>query len=152
MLTVDNDGVVIALNGQVNDLMFWWSLVLLVVGVAVAWVCFIAPVAYAIGALAVFAVMMFVFNHKRNQLKTCHTFAQGRLRLTPRRFEIDNKALTLTDKAVIEQQAGWLIVKDGMVEYRFTGFDDNKEMMIAQQVLAGKSIQANQVAVKLVSR
>ena len=108
-------------------------MILLLLGVLVAIICLIAPVFYAIGALALFAVVVFVFNIQRQKAKTCHMFSQGRLKITPKRFEIDNK-MTIVDRGI---------------EYHFTGFADDREINIAKQVLLGKSIKTNAVAVTL---
>ena len=67
MLIVEDDGVIITLNGKVKDSLFWWSMILLLLGVLVAIICLIAPVFYAIGALALFAVVVFVFNIQRQK-------------------------------------------------------------------------------------
>ena len=67
MLIVEDNGVIITLNGQVKDPLFWWSMILLLLGVLVAIICLIAPVFYAIGALALFAVVVFVFNIQRQK-------------------------------------------------------------------------------------
>ena len=44
MLIVEDNGVIITLNGQVKDPLFWWSMILLLLGVLVAIICLIAPV------------------------------------------------------------------------------------------------------------
>lgn len=150
MLTVNDDGVSIRLNGSAADPLFWWSAGLLVLGIIVAAVCVTMPVEYAIGSLFVFAVAMFGFNIKRHQAKKRHLFAQGILKLSPKRFEIDQKALTLSDTAIITEQAGVLMVTDRGIEYHFTGFETEQEMSIAKAVLSGQSVAKNHVAVRMV--
>ena len=44
MLIVEDDGVIITLNGKEQDPLFWWSIILLLLGVLVAIICLIAPV------------------------------------------------------------------------------------------------------------
>lgn len=149
MLIVEDDGVIITLNGQVKDPLFWWSMILLLLGVLVAIICLIAPVFYAIGALALFAVVVFVFNIQRQKAKTCHMFSQGRLKITPKRFEIHNKSLTLSASATISAKDNKMTIVDRGIEYHFTGFADDREINIAKQVLLGKSIKTNAVAVTL---
>lgn len=149
MLIVEDDGVIITLNGKVKDSLFWWSMILLLLGVLVAIICLIAPVFYAIGALAVFAVVVFVFNIQRQKAKTCHMFSQGRLKITPKRFEIHNKSLTLSASATVSTTDNKITIIDRDIEYHFTGFADNREIDIAKQVLLGKSIKTNSVAVTL---
>lgn len=149
MLTVDGDGVIITLSGQAKDPLFWWSIVLLVCGLIVAVICFTAPVSIAIGALFLFAVQIFAFNIQRQKAKSRHMFSQGQLRLTPKRFEINNKALTLSQSATVTAKDGEITVIDRGIEYRFTGFGDVREVKVAEQLLLGKSVQANQVTIKL---
>lgn len=149
MLIVEDDGVIITLNGKVKDSLFWWSMILLLLGVLVAIICLIAPVFYAIGALALFAVVVFVFNIQRQKAKTCHMFSQGRLKITPKHFEIHNKSLTLSASATISAKDNEMTIVDRGIEYHFTGFADDREINIAKQVLLGKSIKTNAVAVTL---
>lgn len=152
MLTVNTDGgITIVLNGRAGDPLFWWSASLLVLGLIVAWICFTMPVEYAIGALFVFAVAMFGFNIKRHQAKKRHVFGKGKLMLTPKRFVIDDKALSLSDIAVVDIQGERLIVRDRGIEYCFMGFDDANEMNIAKQVLEGKSIQSRAANIRMLS-
>ena len=149
MLTVNEDGVSIQLSGQGGDPLFWWSVGLLVLGVIVAVVCFTLPVEYAIGSLFVFAVAMFGFNIKRHQAKRRHVFGVGELRLTPKRFAIDDKSLTLSETAEVSIDGVWLIIKDRGLEYHFTGFADEREIQVAKQVLQGKSIQSRAASIRM---
>lgn len=149
MLTVNDDGVSIRLTGQGGDPLFWWSVGLLVLGVVVAVICFTMPVEYAIGSLFVFAVAMFGFNIKRHQTKRRHVFGVGELKLTPKRFMIDDKSLTLSESAQVDIDGVWLIVKDRGLEYHFTGFENTREMDVAKQVLQGKSIQSRLVNIRM---
>ncbi|OOS23348.1 hypothetical protein [Moraxella pluranimalium] len=151
MLTVNDDGVSIRLTGQGGDPLFWWSVGLLVLGIVVAVICFTMPVAYAIGSLFVFAVAMFGFNIKRHQAKRRHVFGVGELRLTPKRFMIDDKSLTLSESAQVDINGVWLIVKDRGIEYHFTGFAGEREMSIAKAVLDGQSIAKKNAVIKMVS-
>ncbi len=149
MLKVKEGAVHITLNGSATDPMFYWSMALLLVGVVVALICFTQPVPYAIGALALFAVLMFFFNHQKQKAKLHHVFSQGTLIVTPKRFAIDDKALTLKDDAVIHTDGDWLIVTDRSIEYRFTGFSDANEINVAAAVLSGRQIAMREVAVKM---
>ncbi len=151
MLTVNDNGVTIRLTGQGGDPLFWWSVGLLVLGIVVAVICFTMPVEYAIGSLFVFAVAMFGFNIKRHQAKRRHVFGVGELRLTPKRFMIDNKSLTLSESAQVDINGVWLIVKDRGIEYHFTGFADEREMSIAKAVLDGQSVAKKNAVIKMVS-
>ncbi|VEG13035.1 hypothetical protein [Moraxella cuniculi] len=149
MLKVCDDGVIIRLDGRADNRLFWWSLSLVLVGIVVAIACMALPVAYAIGSLFVFAVLMFGFNIQKHRAKSQHCFTQGELILTPKRFSINQIALTLADDAKIEQVGNWLIVKDRGLEYRFSGFADERQMQVARSVLAGATVQANQVAIRI---
>ena len=149
MLTVNDDGVSIRLIGQGSDPLFWWSVGLLVLGIIVAVICFTLPVEYAIGSLFVFAVAMFGFNIKRHQAKRRHVFGVGELRLTPKRFAIDDKSLTLSETAEVSIDGVWLIIKDRGLEYHFTGFADEREIQVAKQVLQGKSIQSRAASIRM---
>ena len=149
MLTVNEDGVSIQLSGQGGDPLFWWSVGLLVLGIIVAVICFTLPVEYAIGSLFVFAVAMFGFNIKRHQAKRRHVFGVGELQLTPKRFMIDDKSLTLSESAQVDINGAWLIIKDRGLEYHFTGFADEREIQVAKQVLQGKSIQSRKVNIRM---
>lgn len=151
MLTVNDDGVSIRLTGQGGDPLFWWSVGLLVLGIVVAVICFTMPVEYAIGSLFVFAVAMFGFNIKRHQAKRRHVFGVGELRLTPKRFMIDDKSLTLSESAQVDINGVWLIVKDRGIEYHFSGFADEREMSIAKAVLDGQSVAKKNAVIKMVS-
>ncbi|WP_294032914.1 hypothetical protein [uncultured Moraxella sp.] len=151
MLTVNDDGVSIRLTGQGGDPLFWWSVGLLVLGIVVAVICFTMPVEYAIGSLFVFAVAMFGFNIKRHQAKRRHVFGVGELRLTPKRFMIDDKSLTLSESAQVDINGVWLIVKDRGLEYHFSGFADEREMSIAKAVLDGQSVAKKNAVIKMVS-
>lgn len=149
MLIVEDDGVIITLNGKEQDPLFWWSMILLLLGVLVAIICLIAPVFYAISALALFAVVVFMFNIQRQKAENCHIFSQGRLKITPKRFEIHNKSLTLSASATVSAKDNKMTIVDRGIEYHFTGFADDREINIAKQVLLGKSIKTNSVAVTL---
>ncbi len=151
MLTVNDDGVSIRLTGQGGDPLFWWSVGLLVLGIVVAVICFTMPVEYAIGSLFVFAVAMFGFNIKRHQAKRRHVFGVGELKLTPKRFMIDDKSLTLSESAQVDIDGVWLIVKDRGIEYHFSGFADEREMSIAKAVLDGQSVAKKNAVIKMVS-
>ena len=151
MLTVNDDGVSIRLTGQGGDPLFWWSVGLLVLGIVVAVICFTMPVEYAIGSLFVFAVAMFGFNIKRHQAKRRHVFGVGELKLTPKRFMIDDKSLTLSESAQVDINGTWLIVKDRGIEYHFTGFADEREMSIAKAVLDGQSVAKKNAVIKMVN-
>lgn len=151
MLTVNDDGVSIQLSGQGGDPLFWWSVGLLVLGMIVAVVCFTMPVEYAIGSLFVFAVAMFGFNIKRHRAKRRHVFGVGELRLTPKRFVIDDKSLTLSETAEVIINGAWLIIKDRGLEYHFSGFADEREMSIAKAVLDGQSVAKKNAVIKMVS-
>ena len=76
-------------------------------------------------------------------------FSQGRLKITPKRFEIHNKSLTLSASATISAKDNKMTIVDRGIEYHFTGFADDREINIAKQVLLGKSIKTNSVAVTL---
>lgn len=152
MLIVEDDGVIITLNGKEQDPLFWWSMILLLLGVLVAIICLVAPVFYAIGALALFAVVVFMFNIQRQKAKNCHIFSQGRLKITPKRFEIHNKSLTLSASATVSAKDNKMTIVDRGIEYHFTGFADDCEINIAKQVLLGKSIKTNSVAVTLANK
>ena len=149
MLQVKEGVVHITLNGAAADPLFYWSIALLIVGVAVAVICFTMPVAYAIGAMAVFALLMFGFNIQKHKAKSRHVFSHGVLMLTPHRFMINDKALTITADAVIQTQGERLIIIDRGIEYHFTGFSDATEINVASQVLSGKQIALREVAVTM---
>ena len=99
--------------------------------------------------MALFAVLMFFFNHQKQKAKLRHVFSRGTLILTPKRFAIDDKALTLKDDADIRAEGDWLIVTDRSIEYRFTGFSDVAEINVAAAVLSGRQIAMREVAVKM---
>lgn len=148
-MQIINDTVLIKLSGKKSDPLFWWSLLLMILGVVVAVLCMILPVAYAIGALFVFAVAMFFFNIQRHKNKQRHLFFEGELKLTPYRFEIDGKSVSLSQSAQITQQNLELLVVDRGIHYHFVGFCDENEAQIAQRVLMGQKVASRAVQIRL---
>lgn len=151
MLKVVDGVVTVQLTGHHQDPLFWWSLSLLLLGVSVAVVCFTLPVAYAIGALFVFAVAVFGFNIQKHKAKQRHIFTQGWLKLTPKRFEFADKALSLSDDATFVINGLDLSVFDRGIEYCFVGFESLQEMQVAQAVLQGKHIKKQEVSITMTS-
>lgn len=144
------DGVLLLeLNGTQQNPLFWWALLLLVAGIVVAVICFTMPTAYAIGSLFVFAMLVFVFNLKKQKAQSAHHFAQGQLAITPKRFVIDHKSITLSDTASIQSTQDGLLIVDRGITYRLTGFADAQELTLAKQVLEGKSIATQHAKIRL---
>lgn len=144
------DGVAtFELSGNARDGMIWWALGLLVLGLAVAWVCFTMPSTYAIGAMFGFAVMVFLFNIQKQKAKHRHIFCVGTLKLSPRRFEIDQKGLTFSPNAQITINDGWIMVTDGQIQYQFGGFVSEQELMLAKEILSGRAVATRFANIRL---
>lgn len=149
MAKIVDGTLIVMLDGKGGNPLFWWALLLLVAGTVVAVICFTMPTAYAIGSLFVFAVLIFVFNLKKQKAQLSHTFAAGQLALTPKRFVIDKKSITLSDTATIQNVSNRILIVDRGIEYRLLGFANEQELTLAKQVLQGTAIASKNANIRL---
>lgn len=151
MLKIHDDALHIELNGKHSDPLFWWSLLLLMLGVLVAVICFILPTTYAVGALFVFAVAVFFFNIKKQQAKSCRKLSVGTLIVKPSFFDMKELPMPvrLGEQASIQNEQGVLIIKDGGREYRLSGFENDQEIHIVQAVLQGRGIATRHANIRM---
>ncbi|MDO4441992.1 MAG: hypothetical protein Q4B81_07395 [Moraxella sp.] len=148
-MQVLEDGVQITLMGKACDALFMWAFVMLLCSVLVAVICFTMPVPYAIGAVAVWAVLMYFFNQKKHAAKTNKHHAQGLLVIKQGFFSIDGMNVRLSDGAQITAGQTQLSICDKGCCHHFTGFTDEREIAIAKVVLEGQKIATRQKTIKM---
>lgn len=148
-MQVLDDGVSITLRGKDKDPLFLWAIGMLMSALAVAIICFTMPVPYAIGSVAVWAVLMYFFNQKKHIVKTQKHHAQGTLILKNHHFNINGVSMALSDDVQINSDDDSLVVMDKGMLYKFGGFEDEREIVIAKAVLLGQKIAKRNVNITL---
>lgn len=149
MLKVIDDGVIITLNGTDKNPLFVMSVVLVGCAMAVAVIAMTMSVDVTIGAMAVFAVMIFIFNLYKNRLSTQITITSGNITIKKRHFITAQHSVRLSDNAVISLSDDVLTVADLGRVWRITGCDDVKEIHVAKAVLEGQTPQKQERAIRI---
>ncbi|WFF39113.1 hypothetical protein LU290_02475 [Moraxella nasibovis] len=149
MMRVLDDGVEITLAGKSSDSLFVWSIAMLGCALVVAVICFTLPVPYAIGAVAVWAVLMYFFNQKKHAAKTHKHHAQGTLIIKNRLLIINGVQISLSQDAKISSDGERLSVFDKGLCHHFAGFTDVREIEIAKAVLEGQKIAKRAKEIKM---
>lgn len=149
MLKVIDDGVLITLNGTPKNTLYWFSLGLLVLAVVVAVVAMVAPVQITIGFMAVFAVLIFIFNLYKNRQKYQSDIVSGQIVIKNRAFVFEGRTIKLSEQAYIHLTDSKLIIKDLGRVWHISGFDDVKECHVAQSVLEGKALEKQERAIRI---
>ncbi|WP_432481444.1 hypothetical protein [Moraxella sp. ZY200743] len=148
-MQVIEDGVQIRLIGKTCDYLFIWALAMLLCSVLVAVICFTMPVPYAIGAVALWAVLMYFFNQKKHTAKTQQYHAQGLLVIKQGFFSINGMNVRLSENAWIQADQAQLTICDKGCCHHFVGFADEREVVIAKAVLEGQKIAIRQTTIKM---
>lgn len=148
-MRVLDDGVEITLAGKSSDTLFVWSIAMLGCALVVAVICFTLPVPYAIGAVAVWAVLMYFFNQKKHAAKTQKHHAQGTLIIKNRHLIINGVQISLSQEAKISSDGERLSVFDKGLCHHFAGFTDVREIKIAKAVLEGRKIAKRAKEIKM---
>lgn len=148
-MQVLDDGVSITLIGKDSDPLFVWAIGMVVCAFVVAVICFTMPVSYAIGSVAILAILMYFFNQKKHAIQTQKHHNQGNLILKDHYFNINGIGLSLSDDAHIVADANSLTVADKGMVYRFSEFADGREIEIAKAVLMGQKIARRNVNIKI---
>ncbi|UNU73712.1 hypothetical protein LU293_02030 [Moraxella nasovis] len=149
MLKVIDDGVEIALHGKQSNSLFWVSIVLVVLALIVAVVAMTQKVQITIGMMAVFAVVIFIFNTIKAKAKSRLSITSGHLVLKNQSFCCGHHAVQLSPTAQIIVANDTLIIKDKDKTWQISGFEHEKELMVAQSVLMGKDIAKQQKTIKM---
>lgn len=158
MLTVTENGVKIALetNASANPLLpliMAMAILLFMVGVALVWG--FLSVRASIGALAVIAVMSYIWRYVK-QKSEIPVITGGQVLLSAYRIEHQG----LTGKKVYQIQADDVIqihqnhltiLSKNKPKLVITGFSQNQHIAISQSVLQGKQIQTQGKAIKMQS-
>lgn len=139
-MQVLDDGVSITLTGKDSDPLFLWASGMLVFALIVAVICFTMPVPYAIGSVAIWAVLMYFFNQRKHATKTQKRYARGVLIAKNRHLTINGMGMLLSDDVRIDVNGDSLVVFDRGVTHRFLGFEDEREIAIAKAVLMGQKV------------
>ncbi len=148
-MQVLDDGVSITLTGTDSDPLFLWAIGMLVFALIVAVICFTMPVPYAIGSVAIWAVLMYFFNQKKHAAKTQKRYARGVLIIKNRHLTINGMGMSLSDGAQIDVNGDSLVVSDRGIAHRFLGFEDEREIAIAQAVLMGRKVAKRSASITL---
>lgn len=149
MLKVIDDGVVIELNGTDKNPMFWLSFGLIALALGVAFIAATMPVEVAMGSMALFAVLVFGFNILKNKQKTHSHITSGKLTVKRLEFVGGGEAVKLSENASISTTKDTLVVADLGRVWHISGFDSQKELLVAQSVLEGKPLQKREQAIRL---
>lgn len=149
MLKVIDDGVSITLNGTDKNPLFAISAILVVLAIGVAVVAMVAPVQITIGVMAVFAVLIFMFNIYKNRLQYQSHIATGQFIVKNRSFMAVGHTVKLSENAQIELVGETLMVVDLGRTWLISGFDNDKERHVAKSVLEGKALEKQERAIRL---
>lgn len=109
-MQVLDDGVSITLTGSDSDPLFLWAIGMLFFALIVAVICFTMPVPYAIGSVAIWAVLMYFFNQKKHAAKTQKRYARGVLIIKNRHLTINGMGMSLSDGAQIDVNGDSLVL------------------------------------------
>lgn len=149
MLKLIDDGVSITLNGTDKNPLFVIASALVVLAIIVAVVAMLAPVQITIGVMAMFAVLIFVFNAYKNRLQYQSHIGTGQLIVKNRSFIAHGQSVKLSDNAQIELAGETLVITDLGRSWHFSGFDDVKECHVAKSVMEGKALEKQEKAIRL---
>ena len=149
MLKVVDDGVVIQLSGVQTNPLLIPAAMLVVVALIVAIIAMTMPVKATIGAMAVLAVLIFVFNRYKQRYQYEKTIATGQITVKNRHFISAGHAVKLSNDATIIVRHHTLTIKDLGRVWHITGFDNEKECLIAQSVLEGKALQKREQPIRI---
>lgn len=155
MLQVVNDGVIIQLDGKTHNRLFALTIGLIITAIITAIIAMTMPTPFAIGAMAFFATLIFGFNLLTQKDKQHITLSSGQLHVTPHQLTHQKGVFCLSDKAVITQSDNTLTISDPTNISQtiiICGFHDLRHLDITQQILRGKKIAKNHVAIKLQSK
>lgn len=149
MLKVIDDGVSITLSGTETNpvLIMAGILVLLAIGVSI--VAMTAPVEITIGAMALFAVLVFGFNWYKNRRQYQSHIKSGQLIIKNRILIANGQTAKLTNHASIDIINETLVIKDEGRSWYVSGFDDVRELHVAKSVLEGKALEKREQAIRL---
>lgn len=149
MLKIIDDGVVITLTGNNKNPLLLWSSALLVLAVGLAVVAMTMPIRITIGAMFVFAVLIFFFNMYKNKLNNHGFIGAGQLTIKNRHFIGDGHSVKLSNHAKIEMVNHTLIINDLGRVWHIAGFEQDKELHIAKAILEGKTPEKRERAIRL---
>lgn len=149
MLKVVDEGVSITLNGTDKNPLFAISAVLVVLAIGVAVIAMFAPVELTIGAMAMLAVLIFIFNHYKNRLKYQSHIATGTIIIKNRTLIAGGQTVKLSDDAEILLAGETLVISDLGRSWHIGGFDGEKERQVAKSVLEGKALEKRERAIRI---
>lgn len=149
MLKVVDDGVQITLMGKNKNPLFVMSVLLMILAVAVAIIAITMPIRTTIGALFVFACLIFAFNIYKNKLSHQTFINAGQLIIKNRHFIGGGHSVKLSNHAKIEMVNHTLIINDLGRVWHIAGFEQDKEIQVAKSVLEGKALEKKERAIRL---
>lgn len=159
MLKVTDTGVTIALHSQPNTSsiltqILWVGIAIAVVGILMA----VKIISVLVGTLMILLVIIASFVWQSlNRKKDVPILTGGELRLTQQGFshhqggKATSYQLLTSDR--VEPTADGMIIcnENGQTVYHIKGFNDAKQIEIAQAVIQGKQIKTQGKAIKLQS-
>lgn len=149
MLKVVDNGVAITLTGKESNPLFVMAGTLVVLAIIVAVVAMVAPVEITIGAMAVLAVLIFVFNVYKNRQQTQSHIKSGQIVCKNRTLIAGGHTVKLSTDAKIELMGDKLVVQDLGRSWHIGGFEDDKERHVAKSVLEGQALQKRERAIRI---
>lgn len=157
MLSLTDNGVKIRLNAASSQGgLFWWALALVGLGVLVVVALALLPERLALGALAVFVVLCFVFNFVRQKQAEVRVLSGGILWVQAGSFvheELGQRTqVVVADGDQVDLFEGRLVIEcqnSAVRRYEVVGFDDEREARIMQAVLRGQGLDKRLVQVSI---
>lgn len=149
MLKVIDGGVQITLTGKDKNPLFIISMLLIILALIVAVIAMTMSIRITIGALFVFACLIFAFNIYKNKMSNQSFISTGQLIIKNRHFISGGHAVKLSNDAKIEIINQTLIINDLGRVWHIVGFEQDKEIHVAKSVLEGKPLEKKERAIRL---
>ena len=152
MLTVLDDGIKVHLTGRMPTLsnpLYLGSVLLLLLAIGLAIGLTVLNTKWAIGCMAGFAVLVFIFNHFRQRASTHTHICSGTLIAKKQQFSTDTWHIHLSADTKMRVTNMTLTICDHGRVWQITGFDNQKEVLITQAVLQGQRYQTQQKHIRL---
>lgn len=156
MLKVNEHGVTITLNGSSTDSsLFWFAGILIAGAVVVAMAMILLSIKLAIGALAIFVVVSFIFNQIRQKKGNSLMISSGVLDvqkglITYQEMNKKKKVIFLADDRIETQNMQLVIYnKTNDKKCQISGFEHAKELEVMKQILVGKALDKRNANIKI---
>ncbi len=159
MLKVTENGITITLNGKPsNDILFWLTLMLVVLAIGVALAMIFLPMKVAIACLVLLVVVSFVFNGYKQRIteqKSVILISHGTLNvqqgLIAHHDGIKQQHIMLLADDTVTQRDSSLIVygANQKPKCRVSGFDHDKEIEVMAKILQGHTMNKRHANIKM---